>query len=251
MSRLQPLLKSVAGSGSAYDALVAAFQHHGAVGILTILGESGQTQATGKTMMQRIKQQYKEEYTGSDKNGSIVVTNRDHKWSNFGLSIVELAVLDALGAFGGRICDAYNVPSMLMYGSKDRTYMNYQEAKKALYTDAIMPNLDAALGKITRWLAPKFGEEGESLKADYSGIDVLQQDTAKMIAWMVLSKSFKKNEIRKAAGAEELPDPAMDKVYESAGTIPLEELGLMPEAPLTEGVMKALKIKDYRNATVN
>jgi len=27
---------------------------------------------------------------------------------------------------------------MLMSGSKDRTYMNYTEAKKALYTDAIM-----------------------------------------------------------------------------------------------------------------
>lgn len=251
MSRLKPILKSVIGSGSAYDALVAAFQHHGAVGILTILGEDSKALPAGKTLLSEIKRKFKEEYSGAKKAGSIVVTSRDHKWTNLGLTTVELAVLDALGAFGGRICDAYNVPSMLLSGSKDRTYMNYQEAKKALYTDAIMPSLDAYLDKMTRWLAPKFKEVGQVLKADYSAIPVLQQDKAALVAWMIQSKSFSKNEIRKAVGAEERPEPEMDKIYESAGTIPLEELGLMPDAPLTEGVMKALKIKDYRNAAVN
>jgi HK97 family phage portal protein len=251
MSRLKPLLKSVTGSGSAYDALVASFQHHGAMGILTILGEDGKAIGIGKPLMSQIKQQIREEYMGTDKNGSVVITNKDHKWTNFGLTIVEMAVLDALGAFGGRICDAYNVPSMLLAGSKDRTYMNYKEAKKALYQDAIMPNLDAYLNKLTRWLAPIFKEDDQVLKADYSGIDVLQDDKAALVAWMILSKSFTKNEIRKAVGAEELPDPAMDKVYESAGLMPLDELGLMPNMPLTESVMKALKIKDYRNAAPN
>jgi len=251
MSRLKPLLKSITGSGSAYDALVASFQHHGAMGILTILGEDGKATGVGKPLMSAIKQQYRDEYSGAKKNGSLVITNKDHKWTNFGLSIVELAVLDALATFGGKLYDAYNVPTMLMYGSKDRTYMNYREAKKALYTDAIMPNLDAYLGKISRWLAPKFKEEGQELRADYSGIEVLQQDKAALVAWMVLAKSFTKNEIRKAVGAEELPDPSMDKIFESAGTVPLEELGLMPSMPLTENVMKALKVKDYRNATVN
>ena len=50
--------------------------------------------------------------------------------------------------------------------------MNYKEAKKALYSDAIMPNLDAYLGKLTQWLAPKFREEGQVLKADYSQIEL-------------------------------------------------------------------------------
>jgi len=251
MSRLRPIIKSVAGSSSAYDALVSSFQHQGAVGILTILGEDGKPQAVGKPLLSAIKQQYKDEYTGSKKAGSIVITNKDHKWTSFGLTVVEMAVLDAIGVFSGRIADAYNVPSMLLSGSKDRTYMNYQEAKRALYQDAIMPSLDAYLSKLTSWLAPLFGEQGQELRADYSQIPVLQTDRAALVAWMVMSKSFTKNEIRKAVGAEERPEPEMDKIYESAGTVPLEELGLMPSMPLTESVMKALKIKDYRNATVN
>jgi phage portal protein BeeE len=251
MSRLKPILKSVTGSGSAYDALVASFQHHGAVGILTILGENGGTTGVGKPLLSQIKQQFKDEYTGASKHGSVVITNKDHKWTNFGMTVVELNILAALGTFGGKIADAYNVPNMLLSGSQDRTYSNYKEAKAALWSDAICPSVDAYLDKLTRWLAPLFGETGEVLKADYSGIDVLQKDKASLVAWMILAKSFTKNEIREAVGFESIDLPEMDKVYESAGTMPLEELGLMPEAPLTEGVLKALKIKDYRHAVIN
>jgi HK97 family phage portal protein len=253
MSRLKPILKSVVGSGSAYDALVSSFQHQGAVGILTILGEDGKPNpgGIGKPLMSKIKEQFREEYSGASKAGSIVITSKDHKWTSFGMTAKEMAILDSLSAFGGRICDAYNVPSMLISGSKDRTYMNYLEAKKALYEDAIMPSLDAYLEKLTRWLAPLFGEEGQTIRADYSHIPVLQKNKAELVAWMVLSRSFTKNEIREAAGAERMDDPRMDIVYESAGTVPLDELGLMPDSALTEGVLKALKIKDYRHAVNN
>jgi HK97 family phage portal protein len=250
MSRLKPILKSVTGSGSGYDALVASFQHQGAVGLLTILGEEGKVKNLGRPLLSQIKNQWKQEYTGADKSGSIVITDRDHKWTRFGLTVVELNILQALGTFRGAICDAYNVPAMLLSGSQDRTYSNYQEAARALWSNAIQPSLDAYLDKLSKWLAPKFKEKGQVLQADYSGIDVLQKNKSELIAWMVLAKSFTKNEIRKAAGFEQLPDPNMDRVYESAGSVPLEELGLMPGSALTEGVLKALKINDYRHAKV-
>jgi phage portal protein BeeE len=139
---------------------------------------------------------------------------------------------------------------MLLSGSNDRTFLNYREAKKALWLDAIKPSLDAYLDKLSRWMAPKFKEDGQYLQADYSEIDVLQTDTASMVAWMIMSKSFTKNEIREAAGFETLPDPAMDLIYENAGMVPLSELGMMPEQQLTEEVMKVLKVNDYRNAKV-
>ena len=246
MSRLKPILKSVTGSGSAYDALVSSFQHQGAVGILTILGEDGKAQGSGKQLLSAIKSQYKKEYTGADKSGSVVITNRDHKWTNFGMTVVELNIINSLGIFGGKICDAYNVPAMLLAGSQDRTYTNYKEAKAALWNDAIKPSVDAYLSRLTSWLAPVFKEQDQELRADYSGIDALQTNKAELVAWMVLSKAFTKNEIRKAVGAEELPDPKMDLVYDSVGTVPLEELELMPGQKLTENVMKVLKVPDYR-----
>ncbi len=246
MSRLKPLLKSVVGSGSAYDALVSTLQHQGAVGILTLLGEDAKPQKMTAPFLSKVKQQLRDEYFNNKKAGSVVITDKEHHWTRFGLSAVEMSILDAIGTFGGKLYDAYNVPSVLMSGSKDKTYMNFTEAKKALYQDAIMPTLDSALDKLTHWLAPAFGEVGQTLKADYSGISVLQTNKAEMVAWMVLARSFTRNEIREAAGYDHSDDPAMDKVYDSAGMVPIEELGLMPSAPLTEEVMKRLRMPDYR-----
>lgn len=249
MSRLRPILKSVIGSGSGYDALVAAFQHQGAFGLLSILNEEGSAKNISKAQLSAFKNQFREEYTGPDNAGKIMVSSNKHQWTNFGMTVVELNILSALGAFRGAICDAYNVPALLLSGSQDRTYNNYQEAARALWTNAIQPSLDAYLDKLAKWLAPKFkGEEGHSLIADYSGIDVLQKNKTELAQWMVNARCFTKNEIREALGYEVLPDPAMDLVYESAGTIPLSEAGLMPEGQLSEDILKALKIKDYRTA---
>lgn len=249
MSRLKPILKSVIASSSSYDAMVAAFQHQGAFGILTLLGENGATSETiGKAQLSAIKRQYQQDYTGVKNAGKIVVTKWDHKWTNFGMSVREMEIIKSLGIFRGAICDAYNVPSQLLSGSNDRTYNNYQEAARSLWTNAIMPSLDNLLSKLSSWLAPKCKEEGHRLVADYSGVEVLQKNNAEMVAWMVMARSFTKNEIREAAGYDRLEDPAMDKIYENAGSVPLDELGLMPGDALTEGVLKALKVRDYRTS---
>jgi HK97 family phage portal protein len=251
MSRLKPIIKSVVGSSSAYDALVAAFQHMGAFGILTILGEDGTGQGVSKEQLSRIKQQYKDDYTGAKNTGKLVVTSKDHKWSNFGMTTRELQIIQALGSFKGAICDAYNVPGMLLSGSQDRTFTNYQEAARALWTNAIQPSLNAYLGKLSRWLAPKFKEEGQELRADYSGVEILQKNKSEMITWMVNAKSFTKNEIREAAGYDQLDMPGMDEVFDTAGLMPVGQMGLMPDMPLTEEVMKHLRIPDYRKQIVN
>lgn len=246
MSRLKPIIKSVTGSDSGYDALVSSFQHQGAVGLLTILGEDSKPRSMSKSFLSQIKSQWKAEYEGSSKSGSIVITDKDHKWTHFGLTPVELSVLNAIGTFKGAICDAYNVPTMLLSGSEDRTYNNYQEALRALWTGANKPSIDSLLQKLTSWLAPLFGEEGQVLQADYSGIDVLQKDTAQLVTWMTLAKSFTRNEIREACGYDRIEDPAMDVVFDSAGMVPVSELGMMPGQEMTEEVMKALRLPDYR-----
>jgi HK97 family phage portal protein len=240
MSRLRPLLKSITGSQSGYDSLVKAFQNQGAWGILTMLGEDGKGLGElSKSQASMLKHRFKED----NKKGEIVVTGKDVKWTNFGLSVVDLNILAALGAFKGNICDAYNVPTMLLSGSQDRTYSNYKEAMGALWTNAIMPTVDGYLEGLTNFLAPKFKEEGQVLKADYSEIEVLQKNKSDMVTWMINARSFTKNEIREACGYEMLPDPAMDMIFDSAGMLPISELGM------TEGeeVLKALKISDYRN----
>ena len=242
MSRLKPILKSVIGSSSAYDSVVQTFQHQGAFGILTILGEDGKAkEGMGKTQLRAIQREYQDKYTGSKNAGKIVVTKWDHKWTTFGMTMVEMRVLEALSTFRGAIADAYNVPSQLLSGSKDRTYNNYKEAETALWSNAIKPSVDALLEKTSKWLAPLCKEPGHALVADYSEIESLQKNKSEMVTWMVLGRVFTGNEIREACGYERIERPDMDEPLSSL----LNGLNI-PAEQETDEVMKLLRIPDYQ-----
>jgi len=107
-------------------------------------------------------------------------------------------------------------------------------------------SLDSYLQGLSIWLAPKFGEEGNVLKADYSEVACLQTNKAEMVTWMVAGKCFTKDEIREACGYERIGTPEMQKIYESVGLVPLSEITNLPDAELTEEVMKQLNLSDYR-----
>ena len=240
MSKIRPLLKTIAGSNEAYNSLVKAFQNQGAWGLLTILGEDGKGTSFTRQQASVLKDQFKEDI----KRGQLTLTGRDAKWTQAGLTVADLEVLQALSYFSGGIYDAYNVPAMLASGSQDRTYENYKVAERALWSNAIKPMIDGYLEGLTNWLAPLYKEEGTYLRADYSGIEALQTNIGEMITWMVASKSFTKNEIREAAGWERIDMPGMDEIFDSIGSVSVAAMGLPPID--TEEALKALHIKDYR-----
>lgn len=226
----------------AYNSLVKAFQSQGMWGILTMLGEDGESVKTNKVQKSMLKNRFRTD----SKKGDVTISDSKIEYTKMGLTIVELEVLKALGMFKGNLCDAYNFPDILLSGSQSKTYSNYKEGERALWTNAICPNVDAYLEGLSNFLAPKFGEAGDVLKADYSGVEALQKNVGELITWMIAARSFTKNEIREAAGYEMLPDPAMDMIFESAGLMPLAELSAPPDELVVESAMKALKISDYR-----
>jgi HK97 family phage portal protein len=244
MSRLRPLLKTITGSQESYNSLVKAFQAQGMWGILTMLDEGDKVKELTKEQRAKLRTQFR----ADSKRGDLTIANSKVEYTKMGLTIVELEVLKALGTFKGSIADAFNVPPPLLSGSPDRTYENYKVAERALWTNAICPSLDAYLEGLSKFLAPKFKENGNVLKADYSGVEALQVNVGELITWMVAAKSFTKNEIRQAAGYEPLESPGMNEVFDTALLVPVSELGSPPNPVLTESTMKALKLTDYRNA---
>jgi len=218
MSRLKPLIKTACGSVEAYDALVRSLQAQGMWGLLSILDESG----TGaKPLTREQKSELKSKFRADSKAGELTIINSLAQYTKLGMSPQELRIIEGLGLFRGTLCDAYNVPNQLLSGSQDRTYNNYPESKRALWQDAIMPSLNAFLEGFSRWLAPKVGEEGHYLAADYSTIPCLQVNMAEVINAMVAAQAFTKNEIRQAVGYGAIDDPLMDEVFVSMGMTPL------------------------------
>lgn len=245
MSPLKALLKSVTASSSGYDAMVKTFQNMGAYGLLSLLGES--YSPDGKNPVDLLNQKWQEKYSGTKNNGRLVIASQDHKYTNFGLSLVDMNLLQLLGVTKGTLGDAYGVPGPLLNGSIDRTYQNYRESEKILYIDVIIPTLDAILSKLSTWLMPKYGLEGYKFKADYSVIDCLKADIALIVNAMSTAGVFTKNEIRQAVDFEPIEDPVMDEVWTGISQQPLSSMGMDNNI---DNTLKALKWKDYRYAKV-
>lgn len=243
MSRLKPLIKTITGSAEAYNSLVKAFQAQGMWGLLTMLDEDGKATALSKQQKSDLKNAFKRDA----KKGDVTISSLKAEYVKMGLTVVELNVLNSIGLLGGKLTDAFNVPDQLMAGSQTKTYTNYKEAERALWSNAICPSLDAYLEGMSDWLAPHFpGEEEDVLKADYSGVESLQTNMVETVAWMIQAGAFTKNEIREAAGFEMLAVPGMDDILVSAGLMPISESGIPPAPALTETVMKMLNLPDYR-----
>lgn len=243
LSRMRGLIRSIIGTGEAYNSLVKAFQSQGMWGIVTML-EPESRAAINLTKEQKSK--LRSEFKKDAKKGDLTISNAAVEYTKMGLTVVELEILKALSIYKGNLCDAYNVPSQLLSGSQDRTYNNYKEAEQSLWRNAIQPCLDAYLESLSNWLAPKFGEEGQVLKADYSNVSCLQTNKVELTQWMIQSQSFTRNEIREALGYEVLSDLGMDEILVSAGMMPIGETGNISEPQIVESVMKSLKISDYR-----
>lgn len=248
MSRLRPLLRTITGSTEAYNSLVKAFQNQGMWGLVTMLDNENEAVKLTKEQIS----QYKSIFKRDSKKGDPTILNHKTEYTKMGLTMVELAVLQALGMLSGKLTDAFNVPDQLFSGSTSKTYTNLEEAEKALWTKAICPSLDAFLEGLTNWLAPKFREEGQVLKADYSGVDALQPSYVAALTIMISSRSFTRNELRYVIGKiikqdyKPLLNPGMDEIFGSIGDVPLSQIGNMPDPNLAESTMKALGMSDYR-----
>jgi hypothetical protein len=73
------------------------------------------------------------------------------------------------------ICAAFGVPPEIVGYGENKTYSNYQEARRALYEDAVIPMLNKIRDKFNADLVPKFGGN-LYLDFDLSGIEALQEN---------------------------------------------------------------------------
>jgi phage portal protein BeeE len=177
--------------------------------------------------------------------GSQAITNKSVEWTPFGMSVQDMSILESIPISRGVICDAYNVPEVLLANSQGRTYDNYIEAQKALWNNAIIPNVDGFLQKLTNYLMPRMGEDDTEFIANYDDIPALQADKKELVDWMVRA-GLTGNEIREALGYEPLPIENMDVPMVSLGTQRIDEVGMMPAMEDTEKTLDKLGIKDYR-----
>lgn len=217
-------LRTMTTNNEAVETSLKYLQNQTARGILTSEDES-----LTVPQAQQLKDAFRRNYQGSNNAGDVIITPKKLSWTNFGLSAVDLQLLESYNASIKDLCNIFSVPVQLLNNTESSTYNNMREAKKALYQNAIIPELDKIRDELNRWLVPTFGEN-LYLDFDYSSISELQQEQDKLVEQLSKSYWLSSNEKRQAMGYginEE--NEIMNDILVPQGLTPLSDLDLMSE----------------------
>ena len=146
---------------------------------------------------QQLKDKFRRQHQGSSHAGDVIITPKKLSWVNFGLSTSDLSLIEQYNASIKDLCNIYNVPVQLLNNTESSTYNNMKEAKKALYQNCVIPELQKIQDELNRWLAPKYGED-ICIEYDFSVIPELQEETDKIVDQMSKAWWLTPNEKRSA-----------------------------------------------------
>lgn len=238
MSPLKPGVIPLTKSNSAAESEVKSFQNMTPDGILS--KKSNTDSAMTEEQVSYLERWWAQR--SGHKNRRMAFTSAQLEFIRMGFSPVDLNVLESSKLSFRQLCNLYQFPAQLLNDSEHSTYNNMREAKKAVYTDAIIPELHALRDELNHRLVPAYGDN-LWLDLDTSGIDVLQDDKKEQTEWLNTAWWIKAIDKQRIMGVTE--DPEMDKYFLPTSVI---EMGAQMDDDDIEEAMKALskqKISDY------
>lgn len=217
MSPLKAGLRSMDANNEALTTGVKYLQNQTARGML-VSDEGDITESQAK----QLKDKFRNTYQGSNNAGDVIITPKKLSWVNFGLNASDLSLIEQYNATIKDLCNIYNIPVQLLNNTDSATYNNMKEAKKALYQNAVIPEMVKIREELNRWLTPKYGDR-LYIDFDFSAIPELQEETEKIVGQMSQSWWLTPNEKRAAMnyGVDEEADK-MNQYYIPANLLPLD-----------------------------
>jgi len=175
LSPLEAGSNALQSSNNTYDAKGNIIKNHGVSGILTNNSERSLRREDAESMQNAWDRLSKNPKT----YGRTLVTSAAVDFIQMGLSPTDLQLIES-GIIDLRtLCNIYSVPSQLFNDVSGTTFNNMAAAKKSLYTEAVLPNLNLWLQNFNNWFIDswsKYENKNYCLEANTSGIEVLQAD---------------------------------------------------------------------------
>jgi HK97 family phage portal protein len=228
-SPLRAGLRSLTTNNEAVQTGVKYLQNQTARGILTSdEGDLNEVQA------QQLKDKFRKNFQGADNAGDVIITPKKLSWVNFGLNAADVSLIEQYNASIKDLCNIYSVPVQLLNNTESATYNNMKEAKKALYQNAVIPELNKIRDELNRWLAPMYGDK-LFIDFDYSAIPELQEENEKVVDQLSKAWWVTPNEKRRVMnyGVDE-ENYALDNYYIPANLLPIETNEMPIPDPIDE-----------------
>jgi HK97 family phage portal protein len=238
-SPLRAGLRSLTTNNEAVQTGVKYLQNQTARGLLTSeMGDINEVQA------QQLKDKFRRQHQGSDNAGDIIITPNKMSWVNFGLNASDVSLIAQYNASIKDLCNIYNVPVQLLNNTESSSYNNMKEAKKALYQNAVIPELIKIKDELNRWLAPKYGDK-LCIEFDFSVIPEMQEETEKVVDQLSKAWWITPNEKRYAMNyGKDEENTTLDDYFIPANLIPTNPSDIdLPIEPIDLDVNKFLSQK--------
>lgn len=204
-SPLQAASKVVLRSNSAYTASTTAFQNGGLAGIL-FEDNNGTGPIMSDEDRKELQKHIDQKVSGAQNFKTILAANTKMGWLKIGESPVDLGIIESLNMDLRTLCNVFHVNSALFNDPENKTYNNMSEARKALITDAVLPEIYALRDVFNKWLVPGYQQKGETLylDVDTSVFAELAKDTKTLSEWLSGAWWLTVNEKRKQMDYDEV-----------------------------------------------
>ncbi len=122
----------------------------------------------------RLEQEMRDNYQGALNARKPLLLEGDLDWKELSVSPKDMDWVEGLKLSAMQIAQIYNVPPELI-GLQTATFQNRKEARKALYTEVVLPALKRLRDGFNNWLTPRFGRD-LLLDLDTDRVEALSED---------------------------------------------------------------------------
>lgn len=157
-------------------------------------------QRLGDEQFDRLLTQFQDKYQGAANARKPLLLEEGLDWKELGVSPKDMDWVEGTKLSALQIAQIYNVPAELI-GVVSATHQNRKEARKALYTEVILPALHRLRDALNSWLVPRFSPD---MKLDFNTdkVDAMSDDRDSLWERATRSDFLTVNEKRDLVGYE-------------------------------------------------
>lgn len=171
-----------------------------------------------REQIEEIEARFSAKYTGMDNAGRIPVLTGSLDWVSTSMSPGEMEWIEGQKVADRLTSVTLRVASQLLGDTEASTFSNYQEARKSLYQENILPTLTWIKSELNAWLVSLWGDDF-IIDYDRGSIDALQEDRS--IQWRRIADAdwLTINEKREATGFEKIDTDVGSLIITARGVI--------------------------------
>lgn len=186
-------------------------------------GAMSTEQALDDEQYERLRKEIKTKLQGYENAAEPLLLEGGLKWENFAITPKDADWLNSDKMNDRRIGRVYNVAPELYGDSENKTYSNYQEARRALYLETILIHGGMLRDELNNWLTPAWETERLYLDIDKDAIEAIREELNAVYGRQEKAWWRTVNEKRTACGDDEI-GKAGDVIMVPATMVPLADI---------------------------